>query len=48
MIRSDQDMREFIHIPVVIARIKGVAMETMKLNIAQMSFSMGTLLNTTQ
>ena len=41
-------MIEFIHIPLVIARDKGVAMETVKINIAQMSFFMGTLLNTTQ
>ena len=48
MIRTDQDMIEFIHIVLLIAREKGVAMETVKLNIAQMSFFMGTLLNTTQ
>ena len=41
-------MIEFKHIPLAIARIKGVAMETVKLNTAQMSFFMGTLLNTTQ
>ena len=38
----------FIHIPLVIAMNKGIAMETVKLNIAQMRFFMGTLLNTTQ
>ena len=48
MIRTGQDMIDFIHIVIVIARDKGVAMETVKLNIAQMSFFMGTLLNTTQ
>ena len=48
MIRTDQDMIEFIHIPFVIARIKEVAMETAKLNTVQISFFMGTLLNTTQ
>ena len=48
MIRTDQDMIEFIHIPFVIARNKEVAMETVELNIAQMSFFMGVLLNTTQ
>ena len=47
MTRTDQDMIDFIHIVLVIARDKGVAMETVKLNIAQMSFFMGTLLNTT-
>ena len=48
MIRTDQDMIEFMLIPLVIAWNKGVAMDTVKLNIAQMSFFIGTFLNTTQ
>ena len=40
-------MIEFMHLPLVIARKKGVAMETVKLNIANEFFFMGTLLNTT-
>ena len=36
--RTDQDMIEFMLIPFVIVRNKGIAMETMKINIALMRF----------
>ena len=44
MIRTDKDMTEFMHIPLVIVRKKGVAMETVKINIAQMSFFHGNII----
>ena len=44
MMRTDQDMIEFIHIPLVIARIEEVAMETVKLNTAQISFFHGNII----
>ena len=44
MIRTDQDMIEFIHIPIVIARNKGVSMETVKLNITQIGFFHGNII----
>ena len=41
MIRTDQDMTEFMYIPLVIVRKKGVAMETVKINVIMLTSRIG-------